>query len=207
MEPMEPTTAIPATGQDPSAGTPAAATPGTVEATPQAPAIDWKARYESLQPEFTRKSQALAAAEKERDALRSAPAPDEDDESPTPAKPARRPSESNQEWQKRALAAEWQIAQSVYGEDVITAYSAAQELLTRATTPADFVTAFEAFHQARSKAATPQAAPATPAPVAAPVVDSNRQDAPASAELGQVVREAVEKRDLLGGVKALLGQR
>jgi hypothetical protein len=207
MEPMEPTTAIPATGQDPSAGTPAAATPGTVEATPQAPAVDWEARYKALQPELTKQQMARAAAEKERDALRSAPAEPEDDEAPTTARPARRTSESSKEWEKRALAAEWQIAASVYGEDTMAAYTAAQDLLARATTPADYVTAFEAFHQRRSQL-TPQAAvPAAPPPVAAPVVDSNRSDTPPSAELGQVVREAVEKRDLLGGVKALLGQR
>lgn len=205
MEPMEPTAATPATGQDPSAGTPAAATPEPVGATPQAP-TDWENRYKAAQAELTKQQMARAAAERALEALRAEPAP-EDDEAPTAARPARRTSESNQEWQKRALAAEWQIASSVYGPEVIEAYNAAQDLVARATTPADYVTAFEAFHQARSKV-TPQApAPAALTPVAAPVVDSNRSDTPASTERDQAVREAVEKKDLLGGIRSLLGQR
>jgi hypothetical protein len=209
MAMTEPTAAPLETATDPSQGTPPAATPVPAEATPQSPAptVDWESRFKALQPELTKQQMARAAAERALQALRSAPAPDEDEETPTPARPARRTSESEPEWQKRALTAEWQIAQSVYGEDVIAAYGTAQELLSRATTPADYVTAFEAFHQARSKGAAPTPAltpEATPTP--APVVDSNRSDAPASAEVTQQLREAVEKKDLLGGIKSLLRQ-
>jgi hypothetical protein len=208
MAMTEPTAAPLETATDPSQGTPPAATPVPAEATPQSPAptVDWEARYKALQPEVTRNQQARAAAERERDALKSAPAPEDDEESPTPARPARRNSEPAADWQKRALEAEWQIAKSVYGEEVIAAYGTAQDLLARASTPADFVTAFEAYFQARSKGATHQEAvvEATPTPV--PVVDSNRSDAPASAEVTQQLREAVEKKDLLGGIKSLLRQ-
>jgi len=168
--------------------------------------VDWENRYKAAQAELTRQQMARAAAERERDALKlERTEPDDDPETPT--RPAARNSEAALEWQKRALAAEWQNARSVFGEEIITAYGTSSELLRSAATPSDYVNAFEVYHQARSKGMTHQqaVAEATPPPPA-PSVDSNRSDAPASAELVQAVREAVEKKDLLGGIKTLLRQ-
>jgi len=186
--------------------TPVAATPAPAEATPQSPAptVDWEARYKALQPEVTRNQQARAAAERERDVLRSAQT-ENDEETPTPARPARRTSESAVEWQKRALEAEWQIARSVHGEEVIAAYETASGLLNSAATPADYVNAFETYHQARSRGMTHQQAvvEATPPP-AALSVDSNRSDGPLLTEVDQKLREAAAAKDLHGWIAAKL---
>lgn len=206
MATTEPQAAPPETATDPTPGTPPAATPVPAEATPQSPAptVDWEARYRAIQPELTRQQQARAAAERERDALKSAQ-PEDDEEVLTPARPARRNSEASDEWQRRALDAEWQIARSVHGDEVIAAYEVAAGLLNSAATPADSVNAFEAYFQARAKGMTHREAVAEVAPAAPePVVDSNRSDAPASAEVDQKLREAVEKKDLLGGIQAML---
>ena len=210
MATTEPTAPLPETAQDPSGGTPLAATPVPAEATPPSPAptVDWEARNKALQAELTRQQMARAAAERERDALKlDRPEPDDDSDGPTPARPAKRNSEAAVGWQRRALTAEWQIARSVFGNEVVDTYEVSAGLLGSAATPADYVNAFETYHQARSKGMTHQQAVAKVVPPpTSPVVDSNRSDIPASAELIQEVREAVEKKDLLGGIKSLLRQ-
>jgi len=207
MATTEPTAPLPETAPAPIVDTPVAATPVPAEATPQSPAptVDWEARYKAIQPELTRQQQARAAAERERDALRSSRSEPDDEGIPTPAQPAGRTPEAAQVWQKRALEAEWQIAKSVHGEEVIAAYGSAAELLRSAATPADYVNAFEAYHQARSKGATHQqaVAEATPTPVA-PVVDSNRSDGPLLTEVDQKLREAAAAKDLRGWISAKL---
>lgn len=44
----------------------------------------------------------------------------------------------------------WALAETLYGEAAIDAYGAAYRLLRNATTPADHVAAFEAYHEART---------------------------------------------------------
>ena len=205
MATTEPAAPLPEPTQDPS-GTPDAATPVPAEATPPSPAptVDWEARYKALQPEVTRNQQARAAAERERDALKAAQTRVDDEEVPIPAQPARRTPEASEDWQRRALEAEWQIARSVHGEDVIAAYGPAAELLKSAATPADYVNAFETYHQARSKGMTHQQAVAQAAPPPEPVVDTNRSDGPLLTELDQKVREAASAKDLTGWIAAKL---
>jgi hypothetical protein len=151
---------------------------------------------------------ARAAAERERDALKFERSTEPDDDSePTPARPAKRNSEAAAEWQKRALAAEWQIAASVHGGEVMAAYQKAAELLNSAGSPSDYVNAFRVFHQELAKAeAQPPAAPEAPAPPPSAPVDSNRSDSPPLAEVDQKLREAAATGDLKGWLKARLSQ-
>jgi hypothetical protein len=151
---------------------------------------------------------ARAQAERERDALKlSRDEPDDDPDVPTPARPAKRNSEAAVEWQRRALAAEWQNARSVFGEDVIADYARSAELLGSAATPADYVNAFEVYHQARSKGMTHQQAVAEAAPPPpAPAVDSNRSDGPLLTEVDQKLREAAAAGDMRGWLKAQLSR-
>jgi len=110
-------------------------------------------------------------------------------------------------WQKRALTAEWQIARSVFGNEVVDTYEVSAGLLGSAATPADYVNAFETYHQARSKGMTHQQAvvEAAPPPVV-PVVDSNRSDGPLLTEVDQKLREAAAAKDPLAWIKAKLQQ-
>jgi len=208
MATTEPTAPLPETASDPSGGTPLAATPVPAEATPPSPAptVDWEARNKALQAELTRQQMARAAAERERDALRlDRSEPDDDSDGPTPARPAKRNSEAAVGWQKRALTAEWQIARSVFGNEVVDTYEVSAGLLGSAATPADYVNAFETYHQARSKGMTHQQAVAEVAPPpASPVVDSNRSDGPLLTEVDQKLREAAATNDLTGWIAAKL---
>ncbi|MCJ7678783.1 MAG: hypothetical protein MUO35_13800 [Anaerolineales bacterium] len=208
MATTEPTAPLPETAPDPIGGTPPAATPVPAEATPPSPAptVDWENRYKAAQAELTRQQMARAQAERERDALKfDRPEPDDDSDAPTPARPAKRNSEAAVEWQKRALAAEWQNARSVFGEEIVDTYAVSAGLLGSASTPADYVNAFEVYHQARSKGMTHQQAVAEAAPPPpAPVVDSNRSDGPLLAEVDQKLREAAAANDLRGWLKAKL---
>jgi hypothetical protein len=208
MATTEPTAPLPETAQDPPEGTPVAATPVPAEATPPSPAptVDWENRCKAAQAELTRQQMARAAAERERDALKlDRSESDDDPDVPTPARPAKRNSEAAVEWQKRALEAEWQIARSVFGEEVVSAYGTAHALLNSAATPADFVNAFETYHQARSKGMTHQQAAAEAAPPPpSPVVDSNRSDGPSLTEVDQQLREAAAAKDLKGWIAAKL---
>ena len=207
MATTEPTAPLPETAPDPSEGNPPAATPVPAEVTPPSPApsVDWESRYKAQQAELTRQQMARAAAERERDALKMRQSePEDEDEAPTAARPARRTPDRDSEWQRRALEAEWQIARSVHGEDVIAAYGTASELLKSASTPADYVNAFEAYHLARSRGMTHQEAVAEATPPAPVVVDSNRTDAPHPSEVDEKLREAAEKKDLAGWISARL---
>jgi hypothetical protein len=148
---------------------------------------------------------ARAAAERERDALKFDRSEPDDDSEPTPARPVKRNSEAAAEWQKRALAAEWQNARSVFGEEIIADYTKASELLNSAATPADYVNAFEVYHQARSKGMThQQAVTAAAPPPPSPVVDSNRSEGPSLTEVDQQLREAAAAKDLKGWIAAKL---
>jgi len=208
MATTEPTAPLPETAQDPSGGTPLAATPVPAEATPPSPAptVDWEARFKASQAELTRQQMARAAAEHERDALKlDRSEPDDDSDGPTPARSVRRTSEAAVEWQKRALAAEWQIAESVHGPARMAAFRKQEELRASATTPADHVNASVVFAQELAKAEAPQptVAVAAPPPVS-PVVDSNRSDGPLLTEVDQKLREAAATNDLTGWIAAKL---
>ena len=205
MATTEPTAPLPETAPAPPEGTPVAATPVPAEATPPSPAptVDLEARNKALQAELTKQQMARAAAERERDALKFDLAqPDDDSDAPTPVRPAKRNSEAAVEWQKRALAAEWQIAASVHGGEVMAAYAKAAALLNSSASPADSVNAFRVFAAELAKAEAQPAVVAAAPPPPSPVVDSNRSDGPLLAEVEQKLREAKAANDLMGWLAA-----
>lgn len=194
------------------ADTQEAAAPDTAANTQQSQQpIDWQARYKALQAEATRKAQALAAREQELAELRSGayeePDENEDGEPVQRTRKVSRTSQREVELTEALEEAEWTIARAIYPDEVIDAYGAAATLLEQASTAADYVAAFEAYHLARSQGATPEQAAAasggTPPPAAVmPRTDSNRSDAPALPEIEQEIREAERKKDLAGFVAA-----
>lgn len=185
------------TGQAPAVDT----APNTPSAQPAVDGTD--TRYRALQAEFTRKAQALAEAERQLAELSAPEEPESDDEQAPPARKGGRKSQREIELEQALAARDWQIAESIFEPAVIEAYRPFETMWTAATTPADYLNALEAYHQARLAGIQP-APPATPsAPVAAaPLVDSNRQ-APAT-ELQDKAREAKEKGNLRGWLDAKL---
>lgn len=98
--------------------------------------------------------------------------------------------DGDDEYQQRLESDSWTLAERVYGADVIEAYSAAAELYDKAVTPADYLAAFEAYHDIRSgKGAEAPAGSGKPtkAEASQPRVDANRSD------LGPDLQEADDK--------------
>jgi hypothetical protein len=97
----------------------------------------------------------------------------------------------------------WRAAEALYGESAIEAYSAAYPLYERAQTPADYIAAFEAYHEVRSQGGTPADAAAaagngtrrTRAEAVQPRVDANRSDAGPD-QIDKAVEEARKGTDL-----------
>lgn len=118
---------------DPETDTPDDETEDT-EPADQPDPTDPEARQKEAQRTITRLSQENARL---RELAEEA---DEDDEpeGPTDELTAKFESES------------WALAENTYGTEAIKAYSTARRLASRATTPADWVGAFEAYHQARA---------------------------------------------------------
>lgn len=168
---------------------------------------NWEVRYKAAQAELTRKSQALAQKDAELAQLMSSEDEmDEDEDAPVPARKVGRKSEREVALEEALLARDWQIAQSIYEPEVIEAYTVFATMFNVAQTPADYISAAEAYHQNRLKGATPQQAAAAPAPSSSvmPRTDSNRSDAPSLPEVEQKLREAEKKKDLMGWVSAKL---
>jgi hypothetical protein len=180
----------------------------TAKNTQASPPVDWQNRYKAAQAELTRTKQEYAAL---RRAAEEVEYEDEDEEAAEPAPPQRRgrnlAAELEAERAKRE-AAEWTVAESVYGEEIIGAYNVAADILNAAETAADYVAAFEAYHERRlaglapaQAAAPPPAAPSREAAVT-PRVDSNRVDL-LPVELA--TEEAKRTKDMSGYVRRLFG--
>ena len=179
----------------------------TAQNTQASPPVDWQARYRALEADHTRKSTELAALKRAADV----PDEDEDEEQEPPIQPRKRGRNLAAELEAeraRRENAEWVIASSVYGQEVIEAYSASADLLSAAETAADYVAAFEAYHQRRSAGMTPaQAAapvPAAPAREQAvtPRVDSNQSDLLPDEV---AIAEAKRTKDMPGYIRRLFG--
>lgn len=165
----------------------------------QGSTVDWESQYKELQKRATK-------AERERDILRqqATDTSDEDEEEPaeevTEQKPRTRP---NNDRVQRDL---WNLAEQLYGENAVEAYGRAQRLVERAETPADFIAAFEAYHEARLKGSTPAAA--AQAQGEQPPqrrIESNRPDAsPDLNQLDQKAEAAKGRGDLRGFLAAQL---
>lgn len=98
----------------------------------------------------------------------------EDDEAPPEAT-------SSDDLLARATQDSWALAEAIHGPEAIDAYRVAYRLIERAATPADHVTAFEAYYAIRSgkPAAQPKDAGGTGktrAEATQPRVDANRSD-------------------------------
>ena len=166
----------------------------------QGSTVDWETRYKELQKRATK-------AERERDLLRqqATPAPDEDEEEPEdeaePAPTAKASPAANSRVQRDL----WNLAEQLYGSDAVEAYGHAQRLVSRAETPADYIAAFEAYHERRLAGATPKAAAAPAQGEQAPQrrIESNRPDAsPDLTELDRQAEAAAAKGDLRGVLAA-----
>lgn len=114
---------------------------------------------------------------------------------------------SSDDFLARATQDSWALAERLHGAEAIDAYRVAFRLVERAQTPADHVTAFEAYHKIRSgelpapasgKAGDKAKAP-TRAEATAPRVDANRSD-PGSdlANAQEQIVEAKRKGSLPG---------
>lgn len=188
------------------ADTPEQTDSGTDANTPAPPAsADWEARYKAAQAEMTRKAQALAAAERRLAEMQS----DDDGDEDEPAQRSRKASRTSQreaELEAQLQESQWVIARSIYPEDVIDAYSAAADLLESATTPADYVGVFEAYHLRRSQGMTPQQASAPARKSSQPSRVEAPRTEPDLTGLSNQAAEARKKGDLAGWVGALLRQ-
>jgi hypothetical protein len=148
---------------DPTADTPETEPEDTTEADDQ-PGSDPTARLAEAQATITRQAQELAL-------FRGKAQADE-----PVAEPATAPSN---DFLARATQDSWALAERLHGTGAIDAYRVAYRLYEAAATPADFVTAFEAYHELRSGKAVETAKgsdkPSRSA-ATAPKVDANRSD-------------------------------
>jgi hypothetical protein len=187
--------------------------------TPQQPVDNADERVRNAQAALSRKAQEAADLRRERDELLALMNQDDEDdgeEGDEPA-PTRRstPSAALEAERARADAAEWTLAEAVYGPEVIAAYEASIELFNQATSATDYVTALEAYHELRSKGASPAAAAAaaeggtlrTRAEEVQPRVDLNRPDAaPDSDQIDLERYEAGANGGVGGFIRAVLGR-
>lgn len=186
---------------DPSEDTQADGSQDTAPDT-QGSTVDWESRYKELQSRASK-------IERERDLLRQQSTPasqddgyDEPDEEPAPP-PTRQAAAPATD---RLSRDSWALAEQVYGQPALDAYGRAARLLDRAQTPADYVAAFEAYHEARIGGAKPAAAAqAAQAPASQPRIESNRPDAsPDLSVIDQKAEAAQAKGDLKGYFAAKL---
>lgn len=148
---------------DPTEDTPDAAVEDQTEADDQ-PGSDPAARLAEAQATITRQAQELAL-------FRGKAKADEPVEAPAAA--------SGDDYTARATQDSWALAEQLHGTEAIDAYRVAFKLYERAATPADYVTAFEAYHDIRSgKVAETAKGSGKPSRTAAlaPKVDANRSD-------------------------------
>lgn len=141
---------------------------------------DWEARYKEQQKVLARQGQELGVWRRGETPTgrgrEAAPEPDEGDGGG-----------DDNDYVAVLEADSWRAAEALYGEGAVAAYSAAYEIFERAQTPADYIAAFEAYHDIRSKGGSPEDAAAAAAgeqPVrrtrseaVQPRVDLNRSDA------------------------------
>jgi hypothetical protein len=173
-------TEVPVAEQDPGTGTPDTAATEPSEDTPQPEQqVDWETRYQEAQQLIARQGHELGL-------YRAGQAPEDDgaegepDEGYEPQTP-----QGEDPYVSRLEGESWSLAESLYGTEAVVAYTAANRILARAETPADFLAAFEAYYEVRSGGGTPADAVAAAAPAAGrtradavqPRVDANRSDA------------------------------
>lgn len=197
MPPTDPNATLDA-AQDPSEDTPADATEDTEQDATEN-TVDWQARYAEAQKVIARQGQELGMLRQSDDADEGDDAEEEDAEEPDEADAP--PTRGNDRLERDS----WQLAESIYGPESIKAYSNAATLLDRAATPADYVAAFEAYHEARLESAAKKARKAAPAQGGEPSqsrVDANRPDTGPRNDFDRQAEEALAKGNSLGWFQA-----
>jgi hypothetical protein len=155
---------------DPTEDTPDDDSEDTADDQPEG-SIDWEARYKEAQKAIAKQGRELAAFRQSEPDESDEDEPDDEDEPTEVEAPA-------EQYERDS----WKLAESLYGEEAIDAYTAAEKLTRKATTPADWVAAFEAYHEIRSgkRRAEPDPAPAdgrkSRDKAVEPRVDNNRSD-------------------------------
>lgn len=161
--------------------------------------VDWERRYRELQSFSDRR---LADLEKRLSAFEDSPDVDveEDEEDEEELDLEEEPSDDD--GVTRLERDSWRLAEQEYGRDAIVAYDRAARLLDRASTPADFMAAFEGYHRARQEAelkSYSKTAAQEPAPVQ---TDANRPDASPRNNANPEAEAALAKGDSLGWLRA-----
>jgi hypothetical protein len=180
--------------QDPTEGTQAEAAEDTTQDTQQGATIDWEARYKQEQLHISRQAEEI----KRLKAQVAAPVESDEDEDEVEdlAEPA---ADAGSERLERDS---WRLAEQEYGRDAISAYSKAARILDRASTPADFVGAFEAYYSARLEADTKryaaEAKGQAPAQSEQAPIESNRSDASPRNDFDRQAEAAFAKGDSKG---------
>jgi hypothetical protein len=188
--------------QDPAADTQPETSQDGQQDTPQA-TVDWETRYKQLQ---ALKDRQLAEANRKLAELQSAP--DEDDDEGTDEQEEPAPNAGAERLERDS----WRLAEKEYGRSAINAYGKAARLLDRASTPSDYVAAFEAYYTARLDSETKEyAKQAKAAPEdAQPPTESNRPDVSPRNDLNQEAEAAFAKGDsrgfLLAQIRKIRGE-
>jgi hypothetical protein len=188
-------------GEDPTADTLDGESQDTDTDT-QGATVDWETRYKQLQSFSTRQ---IAALQRQ---VESAPVEDEDedeeddDEEPDPNAGSERLERDS-----------WRLAEQEYGKESVAAYGKAARLLDRASTPADYVGAFEAYYTARLEADTKRYAKESGKAQGGPSqprIESNRPDAAPRNNLDPDAEAALAKGDsrgyLLAQIRRIRGE-
>jgi hypothetical protein len=188
----------PADEQDPETDTPEGEAQEPTEDTPQPEqqVEDFEARYKEAQKVIARQGHELGL-------LRAGetPPPDEEAEEPDEGTEVGEPSGANPAYVERLEKQSLELAASLYGQEAIAAYDSVHPILTRAVTMADYMAGLEAYHELRSKGATPKEAAAAKAKGGAPTrdealkprVDANRSDAGPDPSVVAQLEEARKK--------------
>lgn len=162
-------------------------------------AVDWEARYKQLQSHTSRQLEQLKA--------KSTSEEEEDDDGPFIEQ------EPDENAGARRLERDsWVLAEKQYGSDAIRAYDKAVRLIDTASTPADHVAAFEAYHEARVEADLKRFTKETKSQAQPDLVsaDSNRSDVTPRNNLDREAEAALAKGDsrsyLLAQIKKIRGE-
>lgn len=176
-------------------GNPQVDPPDSAQDSRQPQSTDWEARTRAAQADLTRRAQENADLRRQLAELQQEPQQQPEGQQPAAQRGPTRAQQEAEEYQQRWLESEWARAEAIHGPEVLDAYGEAAQLFDQATGPIDFVTAFETYHQLRSRGATPQqAAEGSQAPsrqqAVQPRVDPNLGAPPANDQLERTLQEA-----------------
>jgi hypothetical protein len=188
---------------------PAVDAPANPEPDTSADPGDWRQRALDSQAAFTRKAQEAADLRRRLEAYEADDGSDEDeadDGEPAPRPPVSSRFRSAETSRPRVPGSERAPTAPVYGPEVTEAYSRAASLLDRAETEADRQTAFEAYHELRSRATSAAPRRTASAPSLAtrdqavePRVETNRPDGPMDVDQTDPARYAGGANGGVGG--------